>query len=1510
MLAEEREAAATAGVTPGTRAGFLAALQFRLSPNNVNVARVRMLSAKMGHVVPAEMRPKVWAHLLLGSDLWEDKAFHAWDESEKKTEYPVYQQLLADSKRISSKDVETEEMSALLAFFCYRRDASEYAQALLSCSYPLVKLKLESRAITSSCFYSFTSSLTPGLMLPKKTRFDLIQEYHHAFKLLLSYHDPLLAQHLDRRVVDWHLPPNTPNTDHVLQMTAQEDDTSTNPSTKKSDLLGDGQVPSAALTALFSELLPLSHLYPLWDHLLGCSLGIQSTDKNKDGISSGEGRLLQPFLLLSLLLREHASLVTFDGDVLIQSLKKCLSLVNFSAQGNDSNSGSGVSSFMIDDDVNNDKEEDKEEDVKKKAIEDAKADVSRLEEKLETASQALAIAVEKKNEMEAKELKSKEDGEKDNTEKDGEKEKEEDEDEKSLTKQLEELEENKKQAASEKNFKLAGSIAKEIKALKEKIASSDSGVTLKERKENVDAAISAVGIAKTLLEDATSKLNALTQSEDGTPPLPSSNTSSSASPFAACHIDRLKQCVGAQEWLVYAGLGCYLTGFAAKEINLLDDILDPELCSDEDLTSPPIFMSNKDMKYFRKLVNACSTNQDGEEGGETQKKQSNHRDIEFSLHYQAQGPTTQEYSEIDISVMQWCLESYELFRRTPTSFIIHALKDAESRHLTKTLEDDDMMNGINNDDDDGSKPSQKEADEEDGGGGGSCLGRFCIEVSVGELVPQLCKAAAHGNDVRGRSASVTAAGQQAQQLKIDKLNPASKSLLERAIDMATLGVMTKGSCSTLQYLGRENAQFQKPRFLCLDCRPGAHITRWGKFATTFSLDTPLDSISQDPEAMERLFSMFSSMSGRAHIVLMGVGPDTSESSLSIMSQSSSQSSRVNNIETCGLKSIEDIHAERSQLAGLVLLFHKHNFPLVSVLEGGFAAAHLFLSQMSQLRMIPGSNSLPECGLHDLIDVGQPVKKSFFSTISAPSVKLPSYSMSTSSSTFSLSTSSLLSSSSTAPSGGSTSRYAFSSLRPKSSVNEGSESDTQRNSLTPTNDDGGGGDVNDKKLDKEEETSQDTESPSRPSEGASESEIGSEAKALAAEALEMMANANMAHNDSEPEPARESVSSMRTAFNFSSMADRLMSSSKQPSATTKATQSDESPQCEEGSSASLPVDDVKKLADTPNKTPDTTPPAPSSTPSSSTTSTTSAAAAAAASSMYSSMSNMRFSFASKTQTQPATPAPAPKVAPPAAPSSEELEALQNKALTHGHRLDCGGLEKGEVSIAHMKVAGLLKGSEVIINGETFPNAALFRCQKLKMKSEEFGSVKLSEVPRVDRAIVITKDRVLVLNYAVKDDNVTPSAVVTDDVVGDDQKKTEERVSIGNESNIDKNDNKSSNENNVGNDNNIEDKTKETQNQEPSNKEAEDKKMTIQSDQGVETASQLTSLGAIVKSNHHLTEIVKMTMLKKEPDILTLHFRAGASYDTSTLEGVRRRAYKMHGGKDEFIECLQVAMERFI
>ncbi len=76
---------------------------------------------------------------------------------------------------------------------------------------------------------------------------------------------------------------------------------------------------------------------------------------------------------------------------------------------------------------------------------------------------------------------------------------------------------------------------------------------------------------------------------------------------------------------------------------------------------------------------------------------------------------------------------------------------------------------------------------------------------------------------------------------------------------------------------------------------------------------------------------------------------------------------------------------------------------------------------------------------------------------------------------------------------------------------------------------------------------------------------------------------------------------------------------------------------------------------------------------------------------------------------------------------------------------------------------------------------------------------------------------------------------------------------------------------------------------------------------------------VKSNHHLTELARMTFLKKTPDVITLYFRRGGVEAEGGREGgvedgspkkedLKGRAYRV-ARKEEFIGALQGRLQRF-
>jgi len=60
-------------------------------------------------------------------------------------------------------------------------------------------------------------------------------------------------------------------------------------------------------------------------------------------------------------------------------------------------------------------------------------------------------------------------------------------------------------------------------------------------------------------------------------------------------------------------------------------------------------------------------------------------------------------------------------------------------------------------------------------------------------------------------------------------------------------------------------------------------------------------------------------------------------------------------------------------------------------------------------------------------------------------------------------------------------------------------------------------------------------------------------------------------------------------------------------------------------------------------------------------------------------------------------------------------------------------------------------------------------------------------------------------------------------------------------------------------------------------------------------------AVVKSNHHLTELIRMTFRKKDPELVTLHFVSQQQHNNSRQYRVSKRR--------EFVDALQKNMQRF-
>lgn len=71
--------------------------------------------------------------------------------------------------------------------------------------------------------------------------------------------------------------------------------------------------------------------------------------------------------------------------------------------------------------------------------------------------------------------------------------------------------------------------------------------------------------------------------------------------------------------------------------------------------------------------------------------------------------------------------------------------------------------------------------------------------------------------------------------------------------------------------------------------------------------------------------------------------------------------------------------------------------------------------------------------------------------------------------------------------------------------------------------------------------------------------------------------------------------------------------------------------------------------------------------------------------------------------------------------------------------------------------------------------------------------------------------------------------------------------------------------------------------------------------------------LVKSNHHLTELQKMTFLRKDPTLVTLHYLAGGVEEEAqevAAEKTKRNVYRFDlDDKEAFIRIIRGALQRF-
>lgn len=173
-----------------------------------DVGKLREFVDNNGYI-PNKLRVPVLLLLLTGS-------CHMDDEAEKykvsETEKEFYRDLASDIQSLSSscypnpsaKSTTLEnDVLDIVVLYCQRRSIDYkniFSRILVSIFGETSSL---SKSLVSSCFYALTSNFLPLLGLQYTSLELAVDAVHSWLRLLVTYHSPALAQHLDRVLPGW-----------------------------------------------------------------------------------------------------------------------------------------------------------------------------------------------------------------------------------------------------------------------------------------------------------------------------------------------------------------------------------------------------------------------------------------------------------------------------------------------------------------------------------------------------------------------------------------------------------------------------------------------------------------------------------------------------------------------------------------------------------------------------------------------------------------------------------------------------------------------------------------------------------------------------------------------------------------------------------------------------------------------------------------------------------------------------------------------------------------------------------------------------------------------------------------------------------------------------------------------------------------------------------------------------------------------------------------------------------
>ena len=324
-----------------------------VSSSFVEVDSLRNLLLEGGYV-PTQQRAQVWSVLLTGSCSSIDDAELRDTQklSAMGSDVVNHEQLMIDCEAIVKRDDAStggpnlqNDLKDILILYCTRRER-EYNSVMCQMLLPLMLLPSSfSKEAASSCFYSFASEFTPLLSLDSTFQGAAIQTMHSWVRLLVVYHSPAVAHHLDRVLPGWELaaclPASRENSGSEVDMeteTATETETETETETQATEGTPDDEscvaveidkivekeswgIPLQWICGMFSGSTPAEHSCFLYDWALVSGQryageeGIYRVDR-VEALTIAHCMLCLPLMPIIALFRRSVLDCSLDGAVL------------------------------------------------------------------------------------------------------------------------------------------------------------------------------------------------------------------------------------------------------------------------------------------------------------------------------------------------------------------------------------------------------------------------------------------------------------------------------------------------------------------------------------------------------------------------------------------------------------------------------------------------------------------------------------------------------------------------------------------------------------------------------------------------------------------------------------------------------------------------------------------------------------------------------------------------------------------------------------------------------------------------------------------------------------------------------------------------------------------------------------------------------------------------------------------------------------------------------------------